>query len=91
MPTSSPVEDAVFELNNLVAKDGGSLTLLSHSPASGSAQFQYVMAEGEDCDSCAITPEIMQAFLEESLRVRGAAINDITLLSPSAGEGVSGE
>lgn len=88
--SSAPLEEAVAELRGLVAKDGGDLTLLNFDPDARSVAVAYRMAEGDDCASCAITPDIMEAFLAEAFRVRGASVSTITLESPQATNSESG-
>ena len=94
--TVDALHEAVGELNALVAKDGGSVTLAEHDPDRDWVKVRFAMStKAEDCDTCAITPEMMQMFLAEAFRVRGAAVaaievEDVTGQTGATGTGANG-
>lgn len=78
------VREAISELNALVAKDGGSLTLQRHDETEDLVKVKYAMGVNEECDTCSITPDMMEMFLAESFRIRGAEVARIVIEPPVA-------
>jgi Fe-S cluster biogenesis protein NfuA len=82
MSDSNPTVDKVLELmNNMVAKDGGVITLDAFDPDAGTMAVDYRMGINEECATCSITPELVQVFLAESLDSHGVPNVDVVVKS----------
>lgn len=78
--SADAVEQAVANMNTIVAADGGEVTLIDRGPeGAGPLRVAYELQDGGDCEACAITPEMLETFLGEALRRNGAEIQDVVI------------
>jgi Fe-S cluster biogenesis protein NfuA len=65
------IENVVGIMNKLIARDGGKLSLAAYDQGRGIVEVNFMPSANANCETCSFTPEMIQAFLEESLRSHG--------------------
>ncbi len=78
------VENVVSLMNQVIARDGGKLALAKYDQARGLVEVNYSANATPECDTCSFTPEMIQAFLKESLRTHGINAEDVVVNEISA-------
>ncbi|MQA84732.1 MAG: hypothetical protein GEV03_08950 [Streptosporangiales bacterium] len=65
------IEDVLAAMGEVVRSDGGEVTLRSFDPVDGRIVVAYRQGANEECSDCAIDPDMLRQFIEESLRSHG--------------------
>ena len=83
--TMSDVKGQVLEvvnnMNELVARDGGSIVVLSVDDATHSVDVRYQVGVNDECATCLITPEMLHDFLIEGFKAHELGVESVRVLS----------
>jgi Fe-S cluster biogenesis protein NfuA len=71
------INEVIGAMNELVARDGGKVSVLGYEQATARLQLEYDTGMNPDCETCLITPETLRDFVKEGLRSRGVAVTDV--------------
>lgn len=73
------INEVVGAMNELVARDGGRVTVTGYETAAAQLRLDYVTGSNLECETCLITPETLRDFVLEGLRSRGVAVRDVVV------------
>jgi Fe-S cluster biogenesis protein NfuA len=73
------IHEVIGAMNELVARDGGRVSVLGYEEAAARLQLEYDTGNNADCDTCLITPETLRDFVSEGLRSRGVPVADVVV------------
>ena len=73
---TSSVEQVITLMNQVVARDGGLITLRSYDPGQA-LEVDYRVEVNEDCPTCTVSGAMLETFLAESLRSHGVAVEKV--------------
>lgn len=76
------INEVIDAMNELVARDGGSVSVLGYEEGAAKLQLAYDTGSNAECDTCLITPETLRDFVKEGLRSRGMAVEDVVVQTP---------
>lgn len=79
MNDTDAVREAVEAMNDVVAKDGGSVTLVEHDVDNEVVRVRFESGVNDDCPGCLITPDMLTAFLGEAIRARGVSVQQLVV------------
>jgi Fe-S cluster biogenesis protein NfuA len=80
--TTEAIDEVLALFSGIVAKDGGEPTLRSYDRERRMVDTLYREGTNEECPTCVITPESMEAFLLDALRARGVEVDVVTVRPP---------
>ena len=78
---SASVDDVIRLMNGMVASDGGELTLDHYDADAQAITVRYAEGVNEECETCAISAEMVKVFLTDSLVAHGVPITSVTVES----------
>ncbi|PWU55413.1 hypothetical protein DLE60_27805 [Micromonospora globispora] len=73
------INEVVGAMNELVARDGGKVSVLGYEEAAARLQLDYDTGRNAECETCLITPDTLRDFVKEGLRSRGVAVADVVV------------
>jgi Fe-S cluster biogenesis protein NfuA len=73
------ISEVIGAMNELVARDGGRITVGGYEPATAQLELDYVTGKNAECETCLITPETLRDFVLEGLRSRGVDVADVVV------------
>ncbi len=73
------VDEVLRLMNGMVAGDGGRLTLEEYDPDAGAIRVRYEEGVNDECETCAISAEMVQVFLADSLTAHGVQVGEVTV------------
>jgi Fe-S cluster biogenesis protein NfuA len=73
------IHEVLQTMGEVVRSDGGEVSLNSYDPEAGRVVFSYRQAVNDDCSTCAIDADMLQAFLQEALRSHGLEDEEVTV------------
>jgi Fe-S cluster biogenesis protein NfuA len=76
------INEVIDAMNELVARDGGIITVLGYEEEAARLQLQYDTGSNDECDTCLITPETLRDFVKEGLRSHGLMVQDVLVQAP---------
>ena len=72
------VEKVLGLFRQILSTDGGKLDLVSVED--GTAKLRYTPGHNEECPECVLTPESLQAMIQESMQVHAPHIIKVELV-----------
>jgi Fe-S cluster biogenesis protein NfuA len=82
--SQSPVDDVLAKMNNIVASDGGKITLRSYDADAQVLEVDYLMKANEDCPTCSVSGDMLQIFIKDSLQSHGVPIGEVIVKESAA-------
>jgi len=72
------VEKVLALFRQIISTDGGKLELVSLED--DTARLRYTPGQNEECPECVLTPESLQAMVQESMQVHAPHIANVELV-----------
>jgi Fe-S cluster biogenesis protein NfuA len=71
------VETVLNLFRQIISTDGGKLELVNLQ--NGTAKLRYTPGHNEECPDCVLTPDSLQAMIQESMQVHAPHITRVEL------------
>ena len=79
---NAEINEVIDAMNELVARDGGSISVLGYEEGAARLQLEYDTGSNAECNTCLITPDTLRDFVKEGLRSRGLIVEDVLVQAP---------
>jgi Fe-S cluster biogenesis protein NfuA len=74
------IKEVLDAMNEVIARDGGLLQLADYDQEQAIVEVVYRNQPADDCEACAITPEMMQDFLLDGFRARDVEVSEVRVI-----------